>query len=521
MFLTPDGEPFWGGTYFPPASRWGRPGFPDVLRAIGEAYRDKRDADRHERRRADRRARSASPRRRAAPASRSSSSTAPRCASRRRSTASRAASAARPNSRKCRCSTLLWRGGTPAQGRRARAMRCWLTLDHIAQGGIYDHLGGGFARYSIDARWLVPHFEKMLYDNALLVELLTSAWQETRAPLYAARVAETIALGGARDAPSRTAASPRASMPTASTRKASSMSGARPRSTASSAPRAARFKECLRCRARRQLGRARRSSTASAISALGDPSAEARARRVPRGAAPGARGAGPARLRRQGAGRLERADDRGAGRCGCWRSSAPDWLGARARGVRLHRAQRSARGDGRLAHAWRAGKRAHTRRARRLRQHEPRRAGALRGDRAAGLSRGGARAGSRSATGITAIRAGGGYFFTADDAEALLVRTKQALDQPNPSGNGTHRRGAGAALSPDRRGRVPHARAEACSPPSPARRSATSSASRPCSTAPSCCARALQIVVIGAGASPGDAGAAPRHPPAQPADAWC
>ena len=48
-----------------------------------------------------------------------------------------------------------------------------LTLSHIAQGGIYDHLGGGFARYSVDERWLVPHFEKMLYDNALLLELMT------------------------------------------------------------------------------------------------------------------------------------------------------------------------------------------------------------------------------------------------------------------------------------------------------------------------------------------------------------
>ena len=56
-----------------------------------------------------------------------------------------------------------------------------LTLDHIAEGGIYDHLGGGFARYSTDERWLVPHFEKMLYDNALLVELMTEVWRERKA----------------------------------------------------------------------------------------------------------------------------------------------------------------------------------------------------------------------------------------------------------------------------------------------------------------------------------------------------
>ena len=67
-----------------------------------------------------------------------------------------------------------------------------ITLTHIAQGGIYDHLGGGFSRYSVDERWLVPHFEKMLYDNALLVEMMTEAWREAKTPLYAQRVEETI-----------------------------------------------------------------------------------------------------------------------------------------------------------------------------------------------------------------------------------------------------------------------------------------------------------------------------------------
>ena len=67
-----------------------------------------------------------------------------------------------------------------------------LTLTPYRQGGIYDHLGGGFARYSVDERWLVPHFEKMLYDNAQLVGMMTEAWRETKSPLYAARIAETI-----------------------------------------------------------------------------------------------------------------------------------------------------------------------------------------------------------------------------------------------------------------------------------------------------------------------------------------
>lgn len=67
-----------------------------------------------------------------------------------------------------------------------------VTLKNICQGGIYDHLGGGFARYSVDERWLAPHFEKMLYDNAQLLELLAVVWLETREPLYARRIEETI-----------------------------------------------------------------------------------------------------------------------------------------------------------------------------------------------------------------------------------------------------------------------------------------------------------------------------------------
>jgi uncharacterized protein YyaL (SSP411 family) len=86
---------------------------------------------------------------------------------------------------------LLWRawkrtGQTPYRDAVLKA------LDAMCQGGIYDHLGGGFARYSTDARWLVPHFEKMLYDNAELVDLMTLVWQETKNPLYLHRGDETL-----------------------------------------------------------------------------------------------------------------------------------------------------------------------------------------------------------------------------------------------------------------------------------------------------------------------------------------
>ena len=87
---------------------------------------------------------------------------------------------------------LLWRGGIRFDDQRARDAVV-TTLDNICQGGIYDHLGGGFARYSVDERWLVPHFEKMLYDNALLIDLMTEVWRETHDQLFATRIAETVA----------------------------------------------------------------------------------------------------------------------------------------------------------------------------------------------------------------------------------------------------------------------------------------------------------------------------------------
>ena len=68
-----------------------------------------------------------------------------------------------------------------------------LSLEHMARGGIYDHLGGGFSRYSVDERWLVPHFEKMLYDNAQILELLALAYQRSGKSLFQARARETVA----------------------------------------------------------------------------------------------------------------------------------------------------------------------------------------------------------------------------------------------------------------------------------------------------------------------------------------
>src|ERR1700689_5808148 len=87
---------------------------------------------------------------------------------------------------------LLWRGGLRCGEARYFAA-VDVTLHHICEGGIYDHLGGGFSRYSVDERWLVPHFEKMLYDNPQLLELLAVAHQRSGNPLYRQRAAETVA----------------------------------------------------------------------------------------------------------------------------------------------------------------------------------------------------------------------------------------------------------------------------------------------------------------------------------------
>ena len=179
VFLTPDGEPFFAGTYFPPDDRHGMPSFRRVLAGVADAWRNKQDSV-------------------------------------TRTTASMrelyAASAERTRVTGTLDESLLTRavaalrmqfeprfggfGGAPKFPPTMTldfALRQWArtgdpevlhvvshTFRRMARGGIYDQVGGGFARYSVDAYWLVPHFEKMLYDNALLVRLGAALWQATR-----------------------------------------------------------------------------------------------------------------------------------------------------------------------------------------------------------------------------------------------------------------------------------------------------------------------------------------------------
>ena len=191
MFLTPAGEPFFGGTYYPPTARWGRPGFPEVLRAVSDAYGRKRDELQQH---AD--VLKAELGKLARPATGAGIPAAlPLKAAEaliRAVDGVNGGIGAAPKFPQIPLLDLMWHGWKRGKNATLRDA-VLLTLEHISQGGIYDHVGGGFARYSTDARWLVPHFEKMLYDNALLIGLLTEAWRETRNPLYAARVTETAA----------------------------------------------------------------------------------------------------------------------------------------------------------------------------------------------------------------------------------------------------------------------------------------------------------------------------------------
>ncbi len=189
MFLTPDGHPFWGGTYFPPERRWGRPGFPDVLRTVAQTYAEEPE-------KVARNVQALTNAMDNLAASQPGGAIGPdtliQVAERlvREVDPEWGGIGSAPKFPQPGIFELLWRAFRHT-GRPPFATAVIQTLTRMAQGGIYDHLGGGFARYSVDAEWLVPHFEKMLYDNAQLIDLMLTVWQETRDPLLAARITET------------------------------------------------------------------------------------------------------------------------------------------------------------------------------------------------------------------------------------------------------------------------------------------------------------------------------------------
>ena len=190
MFLTPAGEPVWGGTYFPNTSRYGRPAFTDILHEVSRLFRE--EPEKIEQNRVALLARLAE---KARPAGKVTVG-----ASELDVAAGQIGNMFDPVNGGLRGAPkfpqpamleMLWRAGM-----RTGDARFFETVEHslerMSAGGIYDHLGGGFSRYSVDDRWLVPHFEKMLYDNAQLLELLALAFQRSCNPVFRERALETV-----------------------------------------------------------------------------------------------------------------------------------------------------------------------------------------------------------------------------------------------------------------------------------------------------------------------------------------
>ena len=190
MFLTPDAQPFWGGTYFPKTARYGQPAFVSVLKSIAQAYRQKPEQIAQNTKaildHLDADGTSAAPSVTLA----EMDGLAARLAG--HMDAVNGGMQGAPKFPNPQILEFLWRAADRSDVARCRDL-VLTSLDRISQGGIYDHLGGGFSRYSVDDRWLVPHFEKMLYDNAQLLELLALAADATGQALYRERAAETVA----------------------------------------------------------------------------------------------------------------------------------------------------------------------------------------------------------------------------------------------------------------------------------------------------------------------------------------
>lgn len=190
MFLAPDGQPFWGGTYFPNQPRFGRPAFTDLLREVARVFRDEPDKIAQNRSalvaRLAQRARASNPGNiGVAELDKGAVSIA------RATDPAHGGLRGAPKFPQCAMLEYLWRAGARSGDSRFFATAN-LTLTQMSEGGIYDHLGGGYARYSVDERWLVPHFEKMLYDNAQILDLLALEQQHIATPLYARRAEETV-----------------------------------------------------------------------------------------------------------------------------------------------------------------------------------------------------------------------------------------------------------------------------------------------------------------------------------------
>lgn len=202
VFLTPDKRPFYGGTYFPPVKAYNRPSWKEVLLALSQAFKERRNDIEEQ----------------------AATLTSHLSQSNQFGTQSESLVHI-PREElftRAQCDTIyqnilsqadkVWGGfgrapkfpGTFSIQYLLRyhhsfdapdaLKQALLSLDKMIQGGIYDQLGGGFARYSTDEQWLAPHFEKMLYDNALLIDVLSEAYQLTRNEIYSQTITDTLAF---------------------------------------------------------------------------------------------------------------------------------------------------------------------------------------------------------------------------------------------------------------------------------------------------------------------------------------
>ena len=429
MFCTPAGEPFWGGTYFPPEPRFGRPGFPDVLRQIAKIYRAEPDKiAQNATALRDALARLSKPQQAALPAPAALDPIAEQLA--RSIDPVHGGLTGAPKFPQPSLLKLLWLAYS-RNGAVALADAVTLTLDKMAQGGIYDHLAGGFARYSVDEVWLVPHFEKMLYDNAQLVELYTEAWQATANALYAQRITETIEWV-LRDMVNGDSGAFSATLDADSEGEEGKYyvwTGAE--IDALLGADAGAFKAAYGVRdggnweGKTILNR-------SQTPRLGDAAAEARLARSRATLL-------AAREKRIPPGLDDKvlADWNGMMIAALARASLalsqPTWLAAAQRAYDFVVA--GMQKDGRLRHAWRAGK---LKNAAMLDDYANMCRAALDLHEAVGAARFLQQA--RDWAGVLDRHYwddGGGFFFTADDARDLITRTKNATDNAVPAGNGT------------------------------------------------------------------------------------
>ncbi len=190
IFLDSEARPFWGGTYFPPEPRFGQPAFKAVLAEVARVYREEPDKVRFN---SNELVKALTQREAPGPGPDLSDAGLASLAGPmvRAVDMQRGGLSGAPKFPQWSYFWLLWRLAI-RYGDVTAMQAVDITLNNICQGGIYDHLGGGFARYAVDDRWLVPHFEKMLYDNALLIDLMTEVYRETGNELYKARIEETV-----------------------------------------------------------------------------------------------------------------------------------------------------------------------------------------------------------------------------------------------------------------------------------------------------------------------------------------